>query len=201
MKTCKCNLDLDGLPGISKIVCLEEVESTQAVARELAEEGSAERTVVLAEWQTAGKGQPGKDWESAEGGVYLTLLLKPESDLKFLPDLSVLAGKVVGETLTKLYGIKTRIKKPNDVYAWHPRRRKWLKIAGILTESSSAGGETSWLLLGMGVNLNNPLKLDTAVSVKAIKGAGVKREDFLEELFKLFWVRYSEWEYSSRARS
>ncbi len=201
MKTCKCGLSLDGLPGISKIVCLEEVESTQAVARELAEEGSAERTVVLAECQTAGKGQPGKDWEAAEGGIYLTLLLKPESDLKFLPDLGVLAGKVVGETLTGLYGIKTRIKKPNDVYAWHPRRRKWLKIAGILTESSSSGGETSWLLLGMGVNLNNTLKLDTAVSVKALQGADVKREDFLGKFFELFWVRYSEWEYSSRARS
>ena len=201
MKTCKCNLNLEGLPGISKIVCLEAVESTQAVARELAEEGNAERTLVLAESQTAGKGQPGKDWDSSDGGIYLTLILKPQSDLKFLPELSLLAGRVVADTVTALYGIKTRIKKPNDVYAYHPRRRKWLKLAGILTESSSSGGTASWLLLGMAVNLNNPLKLDTAVSVKGVKGVEVKREDFLEELFKQFWVKYSEWEYSSRARS
>jgi len=131
----------------------------------------------------------------------MTLLLKPETGLKFLPDLSVLSGESVAETITALYGIKTRIKKPNDVYAWHPRRRKWLKISGILTESSSINRTPSWLLLGMGINLNNTVKLGTAVSVKAIKGAEVPREEFLIEFFKIFWLRYSAWEYGSQAKS
>ena len=195
------NLSLDSLPGISKIVCLEEVESTQAVARELAMEGTAEKTLVLAETQTAGKGRLGRVWESKAGGVYMTLLLKPETGLRFLPDLSVLSGEAVAETITALYGIKTRIKKPNDVYAFYPRRAKWLKISGILTESSSINRTASWLLLGVGVNLNNAVELDTAVSVKAIKGVEVSREEFLREFFKIFWLRYSSWEYSSQAKS
>ena len=63
MKTCPhINLDLDALPGISKIVCLDETESTQAVARELALEGTAERTLVLSEVQTGGRGRLGRDW-------------------------------------------------------------------------------------------------------------------------------------------
>jgi len=174
MKTANpADLDLDALPGISKIVCLDETESTQAVARELALEGTAERTLVLSEVQTGGRGQLDRQWESGPGGLYMTLLLKPETGLKFLPDLSVLSGEVVADTITALYGIKTRIKKPNDVYAYHARRRKWLKVSGVLTESSSVNRETSWLLLGVGVNLNNVLKLATAVSVKAIKGAEV----------------------------
>lgn len=194
-------LSVDTLPGISKIVCLEEVDSTQAVGRELALEGTAEKTLVIAETQTAGKGRLGREWESAKGGLYMTLLLKPETGVKFLPHLSVLSGEAVAETITELYGIKTRIKKPNDVYAWHPRRRKWLKISGILTESSSINKDASWLLLGVGINLNNMPKLDTAVSVKAIKGKEVSREEFLEAFFKIFWLEYSAWEYGSQAKS
>jgi len=194
-------LGVDTLPGISKIVCLEEVDSTQAVGRELALEGTAEKTLVIAETQTAGKGRLGREWESARGGLYMTLLLKPETGVKFLPHLSVLSGEAVAETITELYGIKTRIKKPNDVYAWHPRRRKWLKISGILTESSSINRDASWLLLGVGINLNNMPKLDTAVSVKAIKGKEVSREEFLEKFFSVFWLEYSAWEYGSQAKS
>jgi BirA family biotin operon repressor/biotin-[acetyl-CoA-carboxylase] ligase len=201
MKNCNCNINLDTLPGISKIVCLDEVESTQAVARELALEGTAERTLVLAETQTAGKGRLGREWESAPGGLYMTLLLKPETGVRFLPDLSVLSGKAVAETLTALYGIKTRIKKPNDVYAWYPRRKKWLKICGILTESSSVNKDASWLLLGVGVNLNNLPKLDTAVSVRALKGKEVSREEFLRHFFGDFWLEYSAWQYGSQAKS
>jgi BirA family biotin operon repressor/biotin-[acetyl-CoA-carboxylase] ligase len=202
MKTCKCaDLNLNELPGISKIVCLDEVDSTQSVARELAMEGTAEKTLVLAETQTGGRGRLGKEWESGRGGLYLTMLLKPETNLKFLADLSILSGEAVAEALTDLYGIKTRIKKPNDVYAFHPRRKKWLKISGVITESSSINREASWLLLGVGVNLNNTLKLETAVSVKAIKGAEVSREEFLAEFLKIFWLRYSAWEYGSQAKS
>ena len=194
-------LGVDTLPGVSKIVCLEEVDSTQAVGRELALEGTAEKTLVIAETQTAGKGRLGREWESARGGLYMTLLLKPETGVKFLPHLSVLSGEAVAETITELYGIKTRIKKPNDVYAWHPRRRKWLKISGILTESSSINKDASWLLLGVGINLNNMPKLDTAVSVKAIKGKEASREEFLEAFFRIFWLEYSAVEYGSQAKS
>jgi len=200
-KTCDYELKVETLPGISKIVCLEEVESTQAVARELALEGTAEKTLVIAETQTAGKGRLGREWESNKGGLYMTLLLKPETGVKFLPHLSVLSGEAVAETISELYGIKTRIKKPNDVFAFYPRRHKWLKISGILTESSSINREANWLLLGVGINLNNMPGLDTAVSVKAITGAEVSREEFLQAFFRNFWLEYSSWEYGSQAKS
>ncbi len=201
MNTLERALDIETLPGVGKIVFLDEADSTQAVARELALEGTAEKTLVIAGRQTAGKGRLGREWESGEGGLYMTLLLKPETGLKFLPDLSVLSGEAVAETVTALYGIKTRIKKPNDVYAFHPRRRKWLKLSGILTESSSINRAPSWLLLGVGVNLNNAVKLETGVSVKTIKGSAVSHEEFLREFFKVFWLRYAAWEYASQAKS
>lgn len=194
-------LDLEMLPGISQIVCLDETESTQAVARELALEGCAEKTLVLAETQAAGRGRQGREWESPRGGLYMTLLLRPETGVRFLPDLSELTGEVAAEALTALYGIKTRVKKPNDVYAFHPRRKKWLKICGILTEAASVAGSSDWLLLGLGVNLNSSLELETAVSVRDLLKKEVSREEFLSGFFRLFWLRYASWEYASRAKS
>lgn len=201
MKNACPGLNLDTLPGISQLVCLDEVDSTLNVARELALEGSSEKVLVLAECQTGGRGRMGRHWESSRGGLYMTLLLRPETGLRFLPDLSELSGEVVAEALTSLYKIKTRVKKPNDVYAFHARRHKWLKICGILTEAASVADSPEWLLLGIGVNLNNSVELETGVSVKDLIRAEVNREDFLKEFFCIFWQRYAAWEFSSLSRS
>jgi BirA family biotin operon repressor/biotin-[acetyl-CoA-carboxylase] ligase len=194
-------LDLEIIPGVAKVVILETTESTQEIARALALEGNSEKTLVVALTQTAGKGRMGRSWESGQGGIYMTVILKPSIGLKFLKDLSVLAGEVVSDTLRTLYGLNTRVKQPNDVYALHPKKKKYLKIAGILTESASINRTPNWILLGIGVNLNNAVTLDSAVSVKDILGKDVSREDFLKAFFQEFWQVYSAWEYSSQSKS
>ncbi|HAH31211.1 MAG TPA: biotin--[acetyl-CoA-carboxylase] ligase [Elusimicrobia bacterium] len=195
------DIKLEDLSGVRQLVRLEETGSTQSVARELAFEGNGEHTLVLAGRQTLGKGRMGSVWESGTGGIYMTLILKPSIGLKYLPDLSILGGEVVRATLSELYGFKTRIKLPNDVYALHPRKKKWLKIAGILTESASMAGTPEWVLLGIGVNLNNKVSLDTAVSVRELLGKETALAGFLKAFFINFWARYSSWEYSSRSKT
>ena len=189
------------LPGIKKIVMLERTTSTQEVARELALQGEMAGTLVVAITQDSGKGRMGRAWESALGGVYMTLILEPSIGLKFLTELSLLGGRVAADTLKQLYGLSTRVKLPNDVYALHPRKKKYLKIAGILTEASSINKTPNWILLGVGVNLNNTVSLDTGVSVRDILKKEVSREEFLQAFFKNFWQIYSAWEYSSEAKS
>lgn len=194
-------LDLETLPGIAKIVIMESADSTQEIARALALAGNSEKTLVLALTQTAGKGRMGRTWESGAGGIYMTVILKPIIGLKFLKDLSLLTGKVAADTLRTLYGINTRVKLPNDVYALHPKKKKYLKIAGILTESASINKTPNWILLGLGINLNNSVPLDTAVSVRDILKKEVSREEFLDAFFHEFWQVYSAWEYSSQSKS
>lgn len=194
-------LDLETLPGIAKVVIMESADSTQEIARALAMEGNSDKTLVVALTQTAGKGRMGRSWESGAGGIYMTVILKPSIGLKFLKDLSLLAGEVTADTLRTLYGLKTRVKHPNDVYALHPLKKKYLKIAGILTESASINKTPNWILLGLGINLNNSVPLDTAVSVRDILKKEVSREDFLEAFFHEFWQVYSAWEYSSQSKS
>ncbi|MBI4802996.1 MAG: biotin--[acetyl-CoA-carboxylase] ligase [Elusimicrobia bacterium] len=194
-------LDLDTLPGIAKIVLMETTQSTQETARSLALEGNAEKTLVLALSQTAGIGRMGRSWESGGGGIYMTLILKPIVGLRFLRDLSVLTGRVAADTLKQLYGLNARVKRPNDIYALHPQKKKYLKIAGILTESASINKTPNWILLGIGINLNNSVSLDTAVSVSEILKKEVSREEFLKAFFYNFWQIYSAWEYSSQSKS
>lgn len=194
-------IELETLPGIKKLVLLESAASTQEAARELALQGGMEGTLVLALTQSAGKGRMGREWESGRGGVYMTLILQPRIGLKFLGELSVLAGRVAALTLKQLYGLNTRVKLPNDVYALHPGKKKYLKIAGILTESASINRTPNWILLGIGVNLNNALSIGTGVSVSAILKQEVSREDFLRAFFENFWQVYSSWEYSSQSKS
>ena len=194
-------LALGTLPGIKKIVMLERTTSTQEVARELALQGEMAGTLVVAITQDSGKGRMGRAWESALGGVYMTLILEPSIGLKFLTELSLLGGRVAADTLKQLYGLSTRVKLPNDVYALHPRKKKYLKIAGILTEASSINKTPNWILLGVGVNLNNTVSLDTGVSVRDILKKEVSREEFLQAFFENFWQLYSAWEYSSESKS
>ena len=193
--------DLVTLPGIRKLVLLENTTSTQEVARELALQGDMEGTLVLALSQSEGKGRMGRAWESGAGGVYMTLILQPSIGLKFLSELSVLAGRVTALTLKQLYSLNTRVKLPNDVYALHPKKNKYLKIAGILTESASINKTPNWILLGIGVNLNNPVTLATGGSVSDILKKEVSRDEFLQAFFENFWHFYSSWEYSSQSKS
>jgi len=197
----KDTLTLETLPGIKKIVLLERTTSTQEVARELALQGGMEGTLVLALTQDAGKGRMGRTWESGRGGIYMTLILEPSIGLKFLTELSLLAGRVAADTLKQLYGLTTRVKLPNDVYALHPQKNKYVKIAGILTETSSINKTPNWILLGVGVNLNNAVSLDTGGSVSDILKKDVSREEFLQVFFGNFWHIYSAWEYSSESKS
>jgi len=194
-------LELETLPGIKKLLVLETAASTQEVARELALQGGMEGTLVLALDQSAGKGRMGRTWESGRGGIYMTLVLQPSIGLKFLSELSVLAGRVTALTLKQLYAVNTRVKLPNDVYALHPQKKKFLKIAGILTESASINKTPNWILLGIGVNLNNALSIGTGVSVSEIIKKEVSREAFLQAFFENFWQVYSSWEYSSQSKS
>lgn len=191
------------VPGASKVLCLDEAVSTQEVARELALEGGNERTVVIAASQTAGKGRLGRKWSSGAGGLYLTVILKPRISVRFLGNLSLMAGAVIAETLREDYGVKTRVKAPNDVYAWHPRRKKSFKISGVLTESASVSHSPDWVLLGVGVNLNNqlPKELTGGVSLSAILGRPADRDEFLEKFFARFWKAYAAWQYSSESNS
>ena len=184
---------------VEKVIGLEVVDSTKNVAKELAEQGEVANTMVLACRQTNGRGRFERTFSAQEGGVYFTLILRPQACPARNQSFSIKAAQAVSEALNALFEIKTKIKAPNDVLAWEPKTRTWKKICGILIEASASETKTDWMLVGIGINVNNkiPASLkDTAVSLKQLLGQDIMKEVVLEEVLEHFWRRYAEWEHS-----
>ena len=193
----------DSLPvkTVTKVIGLESVDSTQNVAKELALAGEPEGTLVLACTQTSGRGRYDRRFDSGHGGVYFTLILRPQKLAACNASLSVRAGEAVADTITALFGLKTKIKLPNDVLVWDSARRQWKKVCGILIETSALDSSDEWVLVGIGVNVNNslsPALRQTATSLKQLLGKKIDKEMFLEELLERFWKHYTYWLMSCR---
>ena len=145
---------------------LEITASTQDVARELAEQGAAEGTAVIAGEQRSGRGRMGRPWLSPAGGLATSIILRPTLDSVYL--LPAISSLAVYRTLGKL-GIKAGIKWPNDVLI------KGKKVCGILIEHSLTAGELRYSIVGIGINVNfdtgnYPEIADIATSLSAQLG-------------------------------
>ena len=98
--------------------------------------------------------------------------------------------------LKGLYDIKTKIKLPNDVLALHNGEYK--KISGILIETAYSQDNLEWLIIGIGVNLNNKVSSSlSAASVKQITGKTAEIAQFRTELLKHFSKKYLQWKFNN----
>lgn len=187
------------LQSVKKVIGLECVDSTQSLAKVLALQGEPDGTLVLACQQTAGRGRYDRSFSSAEGGIYFTLILRPNKAASCNASLSRKVGEAVAETLNAVFEFKTKIKEPNDVLAWDAKNRKWKKVCGILIETSSEGDANQWILVGIGLNLNNSIPnslREQAVSIKQLIKTETSKELFLDELLDTFWKYYAQWLHS-----
>jgi BirA family biotin operon repressor/biotin-[acetyl-CoA-carboxylase] ligase len=164
--------------------------STNELAKALALEGEPEGTVVTAVRQSGGKGRSGHRWESPTGGVYLSVILRPDLPASDLTLLTVLSCLPVAQAIEETCRSVPRIKWPNDV------KLDGRKVAGVLVEACYRGGEPRFMILGIGVNLNtdpSALTAPEAGSLKEICGKELDQEHFLNLLlFKLddFYARF-----------
>jgi BirA family biotin operon repressor/biotin-[acetyl-CoA-carboxylase] ligase len=146
------------LSGAKRLVRTVRVDSTQNVARRLAEAGAPDGTLVWALSQTAGKGRMGRRWRSAPGGLYASWLLRPAFAPDRLGEFSLACGEALAEAL-RGFGVKTAVKPPNDVLALGADG-KARKLCGILCEAA-------------GVNVNNTPPLKRSTSLRALTGRRV----------------------------
>jgi len=124
------------------------VTSTNDIARQMAAAGEPEGTVVFALEQTAGRGRQGRAWNSPAGqGLYLSVILRPQTSFPVVQLIPLAAGLAVAETLKDIYAVLPDIKWPNDVMVGGR------KACGILVESSIESGRIDFAILGIGINL------------------------------------------------
>jgi BirA family biotin operon repressor/biotin-[acetyl-CoA-carboxylase] ligase len=163
------------------LVRLGRVESTQAVAFTLAADGAPDRTVVVAEAQTAGRGRRGRTWHDEPGASLLaSIILRPRLLPARLPMLSLTAGIAVAEALQRVTGVTPRLKWPNDVLVGGR------KLAGILLESRLSAAPL--VVLGVGVNLTQrtfpPALAERATSVRLATGRLIEPDALLGPLLE-----------------
>lgn len=159
----------------SKIHYFEEVTSTMDVARDLARKGCPDFTVVIAGRQNKGRGRLKRVWHSEAGGLYFTIVLRPELPPVFSTRIIFMASLTLARTLREMFGIDAMVKWPNDILV-----HDW-KISGILSEMEAESDRITFMNIGVGVNVNNDLTPEepTAGSLKAILGRTVSRGEVL----------------------
>lgn len=141
-------------------------------------------TIVIAGRQVKGRGRLQRTWHSSAGGLYFTVVLRPQIPPAFSPRLNLAASLYLAQTLQYLHGIEARVKWPNDVLV------EGHKISGMLAEMDAETDRVVFVNIGIGLNVNNDPATDLpqAVSVKQLLGHAVERkailEDFLQRLEK-----------------
>ena len=168
-----------------KIHHFRQVKSTMAPARLMARDGCPHFTVVVAEKQTEGRGRMHRSWHSVPGGLYFTIVLRPQTPPALSPRLNLCASLVLADTLRNSYNIAASVKWPNDVLVGDR------KIAGILAEMEAEADQVSYVNIGMGLNVNNdPTPVEsTAISMQQLIGAPVSRKKWLADFLDRFEQR------------
>ncbi len=165
----------------------ETVASTMDMAMELGIQGNPEGTVVLAEAQLKGRGRLGRDWSSPKyKGIYLSLILRPKILPSQAPILTLMAAVGICEAIEGLGGLEPRIKWPNDILV-HSK-----KLAGILTELNAEMDAVRFVVIGIGINVNNDKKalLSGSTSLREQKDENINRIELLKELLRKIEANY-----------
>ncbi len=162
----------------------DEVDSTNSVlltSKEFAQNG----TVILAEHQSKGRGRKNREWLSSPGqNLTFSILLKRDLKESKINMINLGAAISVAQAIENLYQLNVELKWPNDVLIGKK------KIAGILIESTSKGNKISKLVVGIGINVNQPNfpgKFDIPpTSVRKEFHSLVSREKLLSEVLNNF---------------
>jgi len=165
------------------------LSSTNDLAKDLGRREAPEGTLVVAEAQSAGRGRLGRGWESPPGvGLYVSLLLRPRLPPTELPQITLTAAVSVARVLRRVAGLTPGIKWPNDLLL------NGKKVGGILTEMETEMDLISHLVVGLGLNVNNPgfppPLAETATSLALTAGRPFSRlkllQAWLEEFEELY---------------
>lgn len=123
--------------------------STQIIAHQAAQNDALHGTVVIADEQTSGRGRMSRQWHSTkQKGIWLSLILRPNISPYLAPQLTLLTATVLADVIYSVTKIRPQIKWPNDILM-HSK-----KTAGILTEMQAEQDQIQYVVIGMGINVN-----------------------------------------------
>jgi len=164
----------------------DEIGSTNDVANGAALKGAPEGTLFVAEKQVKGKGRLGRRWVSPSGGIWFSMILRPEISPIDASKITILAGVAAAKAIEVETGLKVQLKWPNDILV------DGKKVAGILTEMSAEADKINFVVVGLGINVNFDTRVfpeelrDKVTTLKDELGAEVDRVILLKTVLKEF---------------
>jgi len=170
-----------------KIYYHQEISSTMDEAMRLGLEGAPEGSVVLSETQKKGRGRLGREWSSPKfKGVYLSLMLRPKIAPSQISLLTLLAAVSVCQAIKEVTAEIVQIKWPNDLLIHHK------KVGGILTELNAEMDKVKFIIIGIGINVNNDKKSLPvgATSLKEQLKQEISRIRLLQEILLGIEINY-----------
>lgn len=176
-----------------RLIHKASVTSTQLIAHQEAQAGAEHGTVIIADEQTKGRGRLNRSWHSYKGeGIWMSIILRPTFEPHRSPQITLLAATVLAEVFKTYVGIKPQIKWPNDLLT------NGKKLAGILTELQAEEDRVNYIVLGMGINVNQPSSSfpediqRKASSLKIETGESLELTGLIKEILQTFEKRYNE---------
>lgn len=160
---------------LNKILSYDCVKSTQDIGFDLIQRGEAvPGLIITARSQTKGRGKYGRNWESLDGNLFLTMILKPPT-LMEATGWMLATGEIVAQTLKELIPeVMCSIKLPNDVMI------EGQKVAGVLVETSDP-----WVLVGIGINVACcPKKVDQPTTYLKLHAKDLQIAELQDLLFR-----------------
>lgn len=176
------------------LIVMETTDSTQNEAKALAEKGISEGATILAEEQTRGKGRLGRSWESGRGGLWFSIILRPSFAPQKASLIALAASLAVARAIEAAAKIRCHLKWPNDILV-EAKKGKYLKVSGSLVEMSAESDRVLWVVLGVGVNVNNdlPKSLEKiGVSLCRMTGRHINRTLLLQKVLENLETAYQQ---------
>lgn len=175
----------------SDVYVYESIESTNQAAKALWQKGLHKPALIFAREQTGGKGRRGKQWLSPKDeGIFMSMLLSPDIAPHKGSMLTLVAGLATAEAIAELTGLEPLIKWPNDVVIGDK------KVCGILTEMSAEMDYIHYLVVGVGINVNQSYFEDEivtmATSLKKVTGKTVNCNALAGLVIKAFEKYYQQ---------
>jgi BirA family transcriptional regulator, biotin operon repressor / biotin---[acetyl-CoA-carboxylase] ligase len=171
---------------------LPVVTSTSDLAKRLAEEGAGDGTVVVADYQTAGRGRLGRRWEAPpRSSLLMSVVLRPDLEPHEAQQMTMLCGLAVVDAIEQGIGLKVGLKWPNDIVL------EGAKLGGILAEACYTEESLAYVIVGLGLNVNldpNHLIGKPAMPVTSLSqalGRRVPRSALLKCVLDAIDTRYS----------
>jgi len=141
------------------IYYFDTIDSTQDFALGISSRKQENGTVVISQKQTHGRGRLNRRWASPRGGIWLSLIIRPEFELSAITLFPIITALALAIAVEKVLKIKPEIKWPNDLTLADK------KIAGILVDASLESNKIDYLVIGVGINF----KIDPTEVERVIK--------------------------------